>query len=117
MAKSITDKRISDYMKFLAEKSRPPSRGGNAKALHSHVIIVDGIRYSFLAFDSKQWVFKTDTVSFEYEVKDGYNNIIKESIVTKDKNGNPIVRGNRGYKKQLRTVSARLPGSAREKRN
>lgn len=117
MTGSVSNKKISDYTKVLTEKSRPPSRGGNGKARHTHILTIDGERYSFIAFDSKQWVFKTDTVSFDYEVRDGYNNIAPESIVTKDKNGKPIVRGNRGFVKKLRTADARLPGSRREQKD
>ena len=116
-ANSVIKKKITSYDKYLTEKSRPPSKGGNGKARHSHVITIEGERYSFIAFDSKQWVFKTDTVSFEYEVNDGYKNIIPETIVTTDKDGKPVVRGNRGYKKKLRTADTRLPGSRRESKD
>ncbi|EPA6637425.1 TPA: hypothetical protein ACXIGT_001315 [Serratia marcescens] len=75
MIYKVSSKKISEYQKYLIEKSRPPSRGGNGKALHSHVVIIDGVKYSFLANDSKQWVFKSDTVSFEYKIENGFNNI------------------------------------------
>ncbi|MGZ0799615.1 hypothetical protein ACXNAL_00065 [Kluyvera ascorbata] len=114
---SVSNKKISEYIKILTEKSRPPSKGGNSKARHTHILIVDGERYSFIAFDSKQWVFKTDTVSFDYEINNGYKNIIPDSIETIDKNGCRVVRGNRGYTKKLRTADARLPGSRRECRD
>lgn len=113
----IEGKKIGAYEKYLKENSRPPSRGGNTKALHSHVLEIDGEKYSFLALGSQQWVFKSDTVSFEYEVNDGYKNIDKETIVTIDRNGRPIVRGNRGFKSKLRTATTRLPGSRREQRD
>lgn len=113
----VSNRQISDYTKILTEKSRPPSKGGNGKARHTHILTIDGERYSFIAFDSKQWVFKTDTVSFTYEASNGYNNIAPDSIVTKDKNGKPIVRGNRGFSKKLRTADTRLPGSRREQRD
>lgn len=116
-AHSVSNKKITSYDKFLTEKSRPPSKGGNTKARHSHVIVIEGERYSFIAFDSKQWIFKTDTVSFEYEVNNGYKNIIPETIITIDKDGKSVVRGNRGYKKKLRTADTRLPGSRRECRD
>ena len=117
MTESVTNKKISDYKKILTEKSRPPSRGGNSKARHTHIVTIDGERYSFIAFDSKQWIFKTDIVSFDYEVKNGYNNIAPDSIATIDKNGKPVVRGNRGFVKKLRTAGTRLPGSRREQRD
>ena len=117
MTGSVSNKKISDYTKILTEKSRPPSRGGNGNARHTHILTIDGERYSFIAFDSKQWVFKTDTVSFDYELSNGYNNIAPDSIVTIDKNGKAVVRGNRGYVKKLRTADTRLPGSRREQRD
>lgn len=110
----VENARIEDYRKFLKEKHRPPSRGGNTGALHAHVITVDGVDYSFLSPGSQQWAFKSDTVSFEYEVKKGYRNIVKETFVTFDKQGNEVVRGNRGYKPKLRTAEARMPVSRRE---
>nr|DAZ31452.1 MAG TPA: hypothetical protein [Caudoviricetes sp.] len=113
----VSNKKISSYEKILTEKSRPPSKGGNSKARHTHIITIDGERFSFIAFDSKQWIFKTDTVNFEYENNNGYKNIIPQSIVTTDKDGKRIVRGNRGYTKKLRTADTRLPGSRRECRD
>ena len=110
----IENAHIEDYQKFLKEKYRPPSKGGNTKALHSHVLIINGEQYSFLALGSQQWVFKTDRVSFDYELNGKYKNIIKETILTIDKNGNEVVRGNRGFKKQLRTANTRMPVSRRE---
>ena len=105
---------IEDYQKYLVEKSRPPSKGGNTKALHSHVLVIDGEKYSFQALGSQQWVFKNDLVSFGYELKGQYKNIIKETMVTFDKAGKEIVRGNRDFKKQLRTADTRMPVSRRE---
>ncbi|MAX32369.1 MAG: hypothetical protein CME72_04785 [Halomonadaceae bacterium] len=106
--------KIEDYQKYLNEKSRPPSKGGNTKALHSHVLVIDGEKYGFLAVGSQQWVFKTDLVSFEYEMNGQYKNIKKETLVTVDKNGKEVVRGNRGFKKHLRTAHTRMPVSRRE---
>lgn len=113
----IENKKISDYKLFLYENSRPPSKGGNTKALHSHVIQINGEKYSFLALGSQQWVFKSDTVSFEYEINNGYKNIVKETIVTLDRNGQLVVRGNHDFKKQVRTTDTRMPGSRREQRD
>jgi hypothetical protein len=101
----------------LQENSRPPSKGGNTNALHAHILTIEGKSYSFLALGSQRWVFKTDTVSFEYEIKNGYNNIVKETLATLDKTGRSVVRGNRGYKTQLRTALARTPASRREQRD
>lgn len=113
----VAHKRLTDYRVFLKEEYRPPSRGGNTRARHAHVLTIDGETYSFLALGSQKWVYKTDTVSFEYETKDTYKNIIKETLVTVDAKGREVVRGNRGIKKRLRTAPTRLPGSRREQRD
>lgn len=113
----IENKKISDYKLYLQENSRPPSKGGNTNALHSHVIEIDGEKYSFLGLGSQQWVFKADTVSFSFEINAGYKNIITESIVTIDRNGKKVVRGNRGYKQTLRTAKTRMPASKRDQRD
>ncbi len=110
----IINAKIENYTTILKEKSRPPSKGGNTKARHSHAIFIDNVMYTFLVFGSQQWAYKTDTVSFEYDVVDDkYNNIKKETLVTVDKNGDPVVRGNRGSKK-LRTADTRLPARRSE---
>jgi hypothetical protein len=113
----VTNKQIDDYKIFLREKYRPPSRGGNSRALHSHVLYIGGERYSFLAVGSQQWVYKSDTVSFEFEIRGGYKNVMKDTLITVDSSGNRVVRGNRGYKRQLRTADTRLPASRRERRD
>jgi hypothetical protein len=110
----ITNAKIDNYTTILTEKSRPPSKGGNTKARHSHAIFIDNVKYTFLAFGSQQWVFKADTVSFEYDVVDNkYNNIKNETLVTVDKSGIEVVRGNRATKK-LRTADTRLPARRSE---
>lgn len=113
----VKDAKIEDYFTFLKEPSRPPSRGGNTKALHQHVIIVDGEKYSFLAFGSKRWAFKSDLVSFQYVLKGQYKNIDKETIRTVNAKGQVVVRGMRDFQKKLRTAPTRLPGSRRERRD
>jgi hypothetical protein len=113
----ISGKTIESYRVVLREKYRPPSRGGNTRALHAHVLRVENEEYSFLALGSQQWVHKGDLVSFQFEVKNGYKNILKDTLVTIDSGGRPVVRGNRGFKKRLRTADARLPASRREQRD
>jgi hypothetical protein len=113
----VESKKITSYGLFLKEPSRPPSRGGNTGALHSHVLEVEGEKFSFLALGSQQWVFKSDVVSFDYKIENGYKNIIKETIITIDRYGKVASRGNRGFKTQLRSAPARLPGSRREQRD
>jgi hypothetical protein len=112
----IDNQHFETYQKFLKEKSRPPSKGGNTKALHSHLIIINGEKYSFLSLGSQQWAFKSDKISFEYELKDGYKNIITETFVTISSSGEPVIRGNRGSKKYFRTADTRSPASRREQR-
>ncbi|EML3903220.1 TPA: hypothetical protein L7614_004419 [Klebsiella pneumoniae subsp. pneumoniae] len=113
----VESKKITSYGMFLKEPPRPPSRGGNTGALHSHVLEIEGEKFSFLALGSQQWVFKSDNVSFEYKIENGYKNIIKDTIVTIDRNGNVVSRGNRAAKTQLRSAPARLPGSRREQKD
>ena len=114
---SVTGKSVGLYELFLRESSRPPSKGGNTKALHAHFLTIDGVVYSFLALGSQKWVYKSDSVSFEYEINGGYNNIIKDTLVAFDKSGTFIVRGNREFKPKLRTAIARSPASRREQRD
>lgn len=109
---------IENYTTILAEPGRPPSKGGNTRALHSHRLTVDGEHYSFLALGSRKWIFASDVVSFDYVLTpEGYRNIIKHSLRAFDKNGKAVVRGDRGSKPTLRTAPARLPGSRRERMN
>lgn len=117
MSNQIENKKIDEYFTILREKSRPPSKGGNTKARHAHCIKIDGVLYSFLAFGSKHWVFKTDLVSFQFEMNGIYRNILPETIRTIDKDGNEVRRGLRNFSKPLRTADARLPASRRECRD
>lgn len=109
---------FKDYSAFLAEEHRPPSKGGNTRAWHRHALSVNGERYSFLALGSKRWVYVGDTISFEWEwdASKRYRNIDPGSIRTWDKNGEPVERGERGFK-PWRTASARMPASRREQRD
>jgi hypothetical protein len=107
---------ITDYKTTLREPSRPPSKGGNTGALHGHALNVDGIWYSFLALGAQKWVFASDTVTFDWawDPSQKYRNIVRESIQVWDKNGSPVVRGNRGSKPKLRTAQTRLPARRSE---
>lgn len=113
----IESKKISDYRMYLKENYRPPSKGGNTSALHSHVIEIEDETYSFFALGSQQWVFKSDKVSFAFEINSSYKNIITESIITINLNGQAIIRGNRNYKHTPRTATTRMPVSKREQRD
>lgn len=108
---------IQKYLLVLKENSRPPSRGGNTSALHAHYLTVQGEVYSFLARGSQQWVYKSDRLTFEFELKGPYRNILPATIQTTDSKGRIVVRGNRSRKQKLRTAVARLPASRREARD
>jgi len=114
----IAEATFLQYHKSLVEQYRPPSRGGNTKAWHQHTLIIDGERYSFLALGTRQWVYATDSVSFEWswdETKQ-YRNVNRDTLRAWDKDGMPVVRGERGTK-PWRTAAARLPASRREQRD
>jgi hypothetical protein len=102
---------------FLIEKYRPPSKGGNTKALHRHAILIAGCEYSFLANGARKWAFIGDTICFDWQWDETrkYRNIDPSTFVTKDKNGIQVERGFRGSKK-MRTAEARMPVSRREQR-
>ena len=106
---------IEDYQAYLKDKNRPPSKGGNTRAWHSHVLIIRGEKFSFLALGARKWVFASDTVSFEWNWNDTqeYRNIAPDTIKVWDKDGNEVVRGERGTK-PWRTATTRLPGRRRE---
>jgi hypothetical protein len=109
---------FEEYKAFLNENSRPPSRGGNTRAWHQHRITIAGEVYSFRALGTKQWVYKNDTVSFEWEwdTSGKYRNIKKETLQAWDKNGCMIIRGYRDSK-LWRISETRLPCSRREARD
>ena len=115
---SIKDARIEDYTTLLIEPSRSPSRGGNGRAWHSHQITIDGTRYSWRGLGFRQWVYKSDTVSFEWEFDktEKYRNVDPHSIKTIDKSGKAVTRGERGTK-GWRTATQRAPVSRREWRS
>jgi len=106
----VSGAKIENYNAYLQDKYRPPSKGGNTKAWHGHVITINGEEYSFRALGSKRWIFAGDTVSFEWswDVTKKYRNIDSATIQTWDKSGDSVVRGVRGTKK-WRTAGSRLP--------
>ncbi len=111
---SIESALVTAYHTRLREPYRPPSRGGNVRALHAHYLTIDGELYSFLALGTRRWVFKGDKISFEYEAKGPYRDIDRATIQTVNAKGRLVVRGDRGFKSQLRTAETRLPSSRRE---
>lgn len=113
----IEGAQIAGYRLALIEPYRPPSRGGNTSALHRHYLNIGGETYSFCARGSQQWVFKSDHVWFDYQVNEGYRNVLKQTFRTTDSSGHLVIRGNRGYKLTLRSTPSRLPASRREARD
>lgn len=105
----------------LCEPSRPPSRGGNGKALHRHAFRIDSTWYSFFAAGSKKWIFKNDVVRFQFEAveKDGrvFNNVKLDTLQVLDSKGIKASRGGGTYAKKRRTSETRLPVSRREARD
>jgi|ERR1043165_3752101 hypothetical protein len=109
---------VAEYGAFLIEQYRPPSRGGNTSAMHQHSLLIDGQRYTFLARGAKKWVYKADRVTFDWRLaKDKYRNIDVATLKTTDKNGVPVVRGDRRSKQTWRTAPPRMPASRREQRD
>jgi hypothetical protein len=102
---------VEKYGVYLKDKSRPPSRGGNKRAWHQHVIAIRGERYAFLAAWSGKFVFKGETVSFDWEWDEtnNYRNINVGSVVAFSDDGKHKVRGERGSK-VWRSADMRPPG-------
>lgn len=114
----LENTKVEKYSALLKDKYRPPSRGGNTRAWHQHVLTIAGKTYSFLALGSRRWVFVGDIVSFEWQWDESnrYRNVIPETVVTRSKSGAVVVRGHRGSK-PWRTANARMPASRREQRD
>jgi hypothetical protein len=102
---------IESYGSYLKDKPRPPSRGGNTRAWHQHVIRIDGEIYSFLAAHAGKFVYKGETVSFDWEWDESkrYRNIIRDSVIAWNAQGEAIIRGNR-RDKEWRSADMRAPG-------
>lgn len=106
---------VENYNAILKDKYRPPSKGGNTRAWHQHVLTIDGQRYSVLALGAKKWVFAGDTVSFEWDwdATSLYRNIDPNTVTTRDRTGQQVLRGERGDK-QWRSAKTRLPARRSE---
>jgi len=106
---------VEHYGIYLKDKSRPPSRGGNKRAWHQHVLTISGEKYSFLAPWSGKFAHKGETVSFEWEwdKSDTHRNTDVGSLVAYAKSGEEIRRGERGNK-PWRTADNRLPARRSE---
>jgi hypothetical protein len=117
-AQRVANAKIDSYETYLKDKHRPPSRGGNSHAWHSHVLTVGSCTYSFLALGFRKWAYKSDTITFDWEwdKTQRYRNIMPESVVVRDKDGDIVIRGYRGSK-PWRTATTRAPVSRREWRD
>ncbi len=106
---------VEHYGTYLKDKSRPPSRGGNKRAWHQHVITIAGEKYSFLAQWSGKFVYSGETVSFDWDWDHTgkYRNIDGSTLVAWNSNGEPQHRGERGSK-PWRTSDTRLPARRSE---
>lgn len=106
---------VEHYGVYLKDKSRPPSRGGNKRAWHQHVLTIGGERFSFLAAWSGKFVYRGETVSFEWEWDEDrrYRNIDVTSVVAHKQSGEDVARGERGSK-TWRTADTRLPARRSE---
>lgn len=106
---------VEHYVIYLKDKSRPPSRGGNRRAWHQHVLTIAGERYSFLATWSGKFVYHGETVNFDWEWEENrrYRNIDATSVIAWKPNGEEVLRGERGGK-SWRTANTRPPGRRSE---
>ena len=60
---------VSLYQKSATDKYRPPSKGGNTRAWHTHSLTINRERDSFRALGARQWVYSGDTVSMRRHAK------------------------------------------------
>ena len=97
----IERKQVQHYGAYLKDKHRPPSRGGNTKAWHQHVLTIDGEKYSFLALGARKWAFLKDIVTFDWNLDSSgaYRNVDPDTFEALDQHGNYVARGNRDKKK------------------
>jgi hypothetical protein len=83
-----------------------PSLVGNStrsKApIHWHTMTVNGREFAFEAISGKRWAFKTDSGRFAWVKRDGRRHVLPGTLVTKDKGGKPVVRGDRRSRPPMR---------------
>jgi hypothetical protein len=106
----VEQAQVDDYRAYLKDKYRPPSKGGNTGAWHQHVLKIGGETYSFLAAHAGKFVYKGETVSFDWEWDETkrFRNVAIDSVVAHKRDGSPVTRGSRGGK-AWRTAENRLP--------
>lgn len=98
----IKNEKVVSYKFSHLEDHRPPSRGGTTNDNYLHILTINKKDYTFIAIGQRKWVFKHDTVSFEYHERQGRREISKNTLKALDKNGNEVVRGDRGVKNKWR---------------
>lgn len=94
---------VEHYGVYLKDKSRPPSRGGNKRAWHQHVITIDGEKYSFLAPWSGKFVYSGETVSlaWEWDETGKYRNVDAGSVRRRPRRRRPAGRAGRAGQQTL----------------
>lgn len=103
----IENKQIGGYFTTVSKNFVPKdgSEGTPDQLLHRHDVRIDGIRYSFFALGTDNWIWRTDNVSFEYyEDKKGRFMINKKTLKTTDNKGKDVERGNRKFADHLTKV-------------
>ena len=84
------------YNTYLEE---PPRPDGNQHALHRHVIIIGGDKYSFFAHWSGKFAHKGERISFDWDWdwdRTGeFRNFDKASFKALSKDGEVQIRGDR----------------------
>ena len=98
------------YNTYLEE---PPRPDGNETALHRHVIIIGGDKYSFFAHWSGKFAHKGERISFDWDWdKTGtFRNIDKPSFEAFTKDGDREIRGNRSD--TVRGIASARPSGRR----
>jgi hypothetical protein len=111
----IERKLIQRYGAYLKDKHRPPSRGGNTRAWHLHVLTIDDKTYSFLALGARKWAFLRDVVTFDWNWDESrsYRNVDRDSFKAFRPTGEFVRRGIRGDK-PWRIAETRLPARRKE---
>jgi hypothetical protein len=111
----VQDAKIGNYTTLLLEPSRSSSKGGDGRAWHAHRITIDGQHYSWKGLGFRQWIYKSDTVSFEwqYDPTGKYRNVEPDSVRVTDTHGKEVERGERGTK-AWRSATQGAPVSRRE---
>jgi hypothetical protein len=68
---------------------------GSPAALHK--LVIAGQTYHLVSPTRRKWVFKGDTINFDYEWDEGSKkrHILGQSVTAYDRSGAPVTRGSR----------------------